>query len=71
MAHHLSIGKTLHQPSVQGVAVVWTTDFRKNDSQPIQDPFGADIEDGSISGIQVNYKAATCGKPAGVTTLRH
>jgi len=35
------------------------------------DPFVADIEDGFINGIQVNYKAVTCGKPAGVTTLRH
>lgn len=38
---------------------------------PFLDPFVADIEDGFINGIQVNYKAATCGKPAGVTTLRH
>lgn len=38
---------------------------------PFLDPFVADIEDGFIKGIRVNYKAATCGKPAGVTTLRH
>lgn len=38
---------------------------------PFLDPFVADIEDGFINGIQVIYKAATCGKPAGVTTLRH
>ena len=38
---------------------------------PFLDPFVADIEDGFINGIPVNYKAATCGKPAGVTTLRH
>ena len=38
---------------------------------PFLDPFVADIEDGFINGIQVNYKAAICGKPAGVTTLRH
>ena len=38
---------------------------------PFLDPFVADIEDGFNNGIQVNYKAAICGKPAGVTTLRH
>ena len=38
---------------------------------PFLDPFIADIEDGFINGIQVNYSEATCGKPAGVTSLRH
>ena len=38
---------------------------------PFLDPFVADIEDGFINGIQVNYSAATCGKPSGVTSLRH
>ena len=38
---------------------------------PFLDPFIADIEDGFINGIQVNYSEATSGKPAGVTSLRH
>ena len=38
---------------------------------PFLEPLIADIEDGFISGIQVNYKLATCGKPAGKAAIRH
>ena len=37
---------------------------------PFLEPLIVDIEDVFISGIQVNYKLATCGKPAGNTTIR-
>ena len=36
---------------------------------PFLDPFIADIEDGFINGIQVNYSEATSGKPGGVTYI--
>ena len=38
---------------------------------PFLEPLIVDIEDGFINGIQVNYNLATCGKPAGRTTIRH
>lgn len=37
---------------------------------PFLEPLIVDIEDGFINGIQVNYNVATCGKPAGKTTIR-
>lgn len=38
---------------------------------PFLEPLIVDIGDVFISGIQANYKLATCGKPAGNTTIRH
>ena len=38
---------------------------------PFLEPLISDIEVGFINGIEVNYKLATCGKAAGMTTIRH
>lgn len=38
---------------------------------PFLEPLISDIEGGFINGIEVNYKLATCGKAAGMTTIRH